>query len=226
MAPAPPFLPPSDEAPAAAAARARVDALLRELSVGAVPRLEIVLARAALAQSAPGASGATGVALLAAIAEAFPDSAAAAVAAARLELGRGDPARIAGRLAALTSSPGPRAWAVDGRWRCTGCGKTSPQFSWRCAGCRRWATQALETGAPEPLPPSPRERRGERRRSDGSAGGSERSDASLSGAAALPAPALDSGLSEIDLAEREHKRSLLGRAGGWLTGVWSGTRGP
>jgi lipopolysaccharide biosynthesis regulator YciM len=227
----PPALP-SDDSPAAAAARARVDALLRELAADSGQRLELVLARAALTQAAPGAAT---PALLAALATAYPSSVAAQLAAARLELAREprEPARLAAALAVLTSSTGPLAWALDGRWRCTACGKTSPQFAWRCAGCRRWAMLTLETGAPEPLAPPPRERRSERRRSDGSSSAAEARDARDSADAtrslrpsALPRAALDSGLSEDDLAARDRKRSLLGRAGGWLSGVWSGTRGP
>lgn len=222
-----------DETPAAAAARARVDALLRELAAESGQRLELLLARAALAQAAPDTSN---PALLAALVAAFPDSVAAQLAVARLELGRGEPSRVAAALATLTAKGGPLAWALDGRWRCAACGKTSPDFRWRCAGCRRWATLALETGAAEAPPPQPRERRVERRRSDGSSmrassdpaerADSSHTDLALSSSAALPAPALDSGMSEDDLAARERKRSLLGRAGGWLAGVWSGTRGP
>lgn len=229
LSPAPASQAPEDDTPAAAAARARVDALLRELAAESGLRLELVLARAALAQAAPGQ---VSPAMLASIVGAFPDSVAAKLAVARLELGRGEAPGIAASLAQLTSGTGPLAWALDGRWRCAACGKASAQFAWRCAGCRRWSTLALETGAPEPPPPSPRDRRGERRRSDGSAARSDGGRADRAGAdptlprAALPMPALDSGLSEDDLAARDRKRSLLGRAGGWLAGVWSSTRGP
>lgn len=227
-APAPPL---SEESAAAAAARARVDAFLRELAVDAGPRLELVLARAALAQAAPNTSAPP---ILAAIAESYPSSVAAQLAAARLELARErrDPARLAAALAGLSADGGPLAWALDGRWRCAACGKTSAAFGWRCAGCRRWATLELETGAPEPPPPTPRERRGERRRSDGSqVPAHSSSDAGSGGSSsfrfsALPSPSLDSGLSADDLAARDRKRSLLGRAGGWLSGVWSGSKGP
>lgn len=243
-APSPPFVsvfppapapPAAEDSAAASAARHRVDAFLRELAAATGQRLELVLARAALAQAAPNLSA---PAILAAIAESYPSSVAAQLAAARLELAREprDPARLAAALAALTAEHGPLAWALDGRWRCAACARTSPQFAWRCEGCRRWATLELETGAPEPPRPAPRERRAERRRSDGSH--APQRDASDGGAglgsggassfrfSALPSPSLDSGMSEADLAARERKRSLLGRAGRWFSGVWSGSKGP
>lgn len=233
--PPPPAPPAAEDSAAASAARHRVDAFLRELAAATGQRLELVLARAALAQAAPNLSAPP---ILAAIAESYPASVAAQLAAARLELARDrrDPERLAAALAALTAERGPLAWALDGRWRCTACARTSPQFAWRCEGCRRWATLELETGAPEPPRPEPRERRAERRRADGShAPQRDASDGSAglgSGGAssfrfsALPAPSLDSGMSEADLAARERKRSLLGRAGRWFSGVWSGSKGP
>lgn len=232
--PAPPP-PAGEDSAAASAARHRVDAFLRELAAATGQRLELVLARAALAQAAPNLSA---PAILAAISESYPSSVAAQLAAARLELAREprDPDRLAAALAALTAERGPLAWALDGRWRCAACARTSPQFAWRCEGCRRWATLELETGAPEPPRPEPRERRAERRRSDGShAPQRDALDGSAglgSGGArsfrfsALPAPSLDSGMSQADLAARERKRSLLGRAGRWFSGVWSGSKGP
>jgi hypothetical protein len=37
---------------------------------------------------------------------------------------------------------------------------------------------------------------------------------------ALPTPTLDPGLSEEELAVAGTRRSLLGRVGGWFSGVW------
>jgi hypothetical protein len=71
----------------------------------------------------------------------------------------------------------------------------------------------METGV-EPPPVPPRERRAAPR-----AGHPE----SLLGASpdeALPAPTLDPGLSEAELATAGIRRSLLGRVGSWVSGVW------
>ncbi|MEZ4359465.1 MAG: hypothetical protein R3B48_04740 [Kofleriaceae bacterium] len=213
---------PGSESPADAAARARVDALLRELAADA-PRLDVALARAAAARRGPAA---VQQASLRAISEAFPGTAAGQVARAKLALERGDGGALGGALAELTGEGGALAWALEARWRCGACGATSPSFAWRCASCRRWAALHLDTGEPAP-PQEPRDRRGEARRADGSARGtSDDGRRAQEGAnVGLPSPRLASGLSSEDLAERERKRSFLGRAGGWISSAWSGTRG-
>jgi hypothetical protein len=71
----------------------------------------------------------------------------------------------------------------------------------------------METGI-EPPPLPPRERRAAPRtpRAEG-----------LLGAApdeSLPAPTLDPGLSEEELARAGTRRSLLGKVGGWFSGAW------
>jgi hypothetical protein len=71
----------------------------------------------------------------------------------------------------------------------------------------------METGI-EPPPVQPRERRAAPRsvRPEGLLGASP--DLSL------PAPTLDTGLTEEELARAGTRRSLLGRVGGWFSGVW------
>jgi hypothetical protein len=113
----------------------------------------------------------------------------------------------------LVAEQGSLAWALRGRWQCAHCGHRPGPFSWRCGQCRRWNTLKMETGV-EPPPLPPRERRAAPRASR---------PEGLLGAApddALPAPTLDPGLSEDELAAAGTRRSLLGRVGGWFSGVW------
>lgn len=70
----------------------------------------------------------------------------------------------------------------------------------------------METGV-EPPPTPPRERRAvPRGRLDSLLGASP--DESL------PAATLDSGLAEAELAVAGARRPLLGRVGGWVSGIW------
>jgi hypothetical protein len=185
----------------------RVLATLAEIEAKTGPRLEIALIRA---QLAPAADVGASDALAKDLAVRFPDALAARVATARLALASSDTAATRDALSQLASEDGALAWTLRGRWQCTHCGARPAAFSWRCGQCRRWGTLHMETGV-EPPPIAPRDRRAASRaaRPDG-----------LLGAApdtALPAPTLDAGLSEDELAEAGTRRSLLGRVGGWFT---------
>jgi hypothetical protein len=71
----------------------------------------------------------------------------------------------------------------------------------------------METGI-EPPPVAPRDRRAAPRsaRPEGLLG--------VTPDHALPNPTLDPGLTEDELAQAGTRRSLLGRVGGWFSGVW------
>src|SRR5262249_11400424 len=107
---------------------------------------------------------------------------------------------------------GALAWALRGRWQCEVCGYRPGPFSWRCGQCRRWGTLHMETRI-EPPPAAPRGRR--------AAPPGGRPGRVLGGTPhhSLPDPTLDPGLSEDELAEAGTRRSLLGRVGGWFSGV-------
>jgi lipopolysaccharide biosynthesis regulator YciM len=188
----------------------RVLAVLAEVGAERGPRLELALIRA---QLVPPGDAAARAALASELTARFPGSLAARVATARLALASADPAAIRGALDGLVSDAGVLAWALRGRWQCSHCGHRPGPFSWRCGQCRRWSTLRMETGI-EPPPVPPRERRAAPRvaRADG-----------LLGAApddALPAATLDAGLSDAELASAGTRRSLLGRVGGWASGLW------
>jgi hypothetical protein len=124
----------------------------------------------------------------------FSEAIAARVAAAQLAIEGGDPAAIKTALEVFVDEThGSLAWALRGRWQCGNCGHRPGPFSWRCGQCRRWAELRMETGV-EPPPVASRDRRAAPRvlRPEGLLGASP--DESL------PAPTLDSGLSEDDLA--------------------------
>lgn len=191
------------------AARARVDARLRVLAEAPGGELPARWAAAALWHDVPGVKAAAAAANLAQASAGAREQ----VAAARAALSAGDAAQIALRLEGLLAPEGPLGWAAGERWRCSSCGHSAPKFGWRCAGCRRWSTLRLDGGQQEPPSPPPRERRALERRADGST------------AATLPAATLPSLLSGTELAETERKRSVLGRAGEWISARWSGTRG-
>jgi lipopolysaccharide biosynthesis regulator YciM len=199
---------PQGSAPPAIALR--VLAVLAEIEAETGPRLELALIRAQLVPPGDVAAQAEDAKQLIAR---FPDSLAARVAAARLALASREPAAIGSALEGLVSEGGALAWTLRGRWQCAHCGHRPGPFSWRCGQCRRWNTLRMETGI-EPPPVPPRERRAAPRvaRPDG-----------LLGAApgdALPAATLDAGLSDAELASAGVRRSLLGRVGGWVSGVW------
>jgi hypothetical protein len=188
----------------------RVLAVLAEVEAETGPRLELALIRA---QLVPPADTAATAALAKDLVARFPDALAARVATARLALAGRDPAAVRTALEVFASDDGALAWALRGRWQCNHCGHRPGPFTWRCGQCRRWNTLRMETGIEPPLVPS-RERRTAPRavRAEG-----------LLGAApdhALPTATLDPGLSDDELARAAERRSLLGRVGGWFSGVW------
>ena len=188
----------------------RVLVVIAEIEAECGPRLELGLIRA---QLVPPDDAAVQAALAKQLAARFPDSLAAHVATARLAVASGEPAAIRIALEGLVSDRGVLAWALRGRWQCAHCGHRPGSFSWRCGQCRRWSTLRMETGV-EPPPVPPRERRAAPRVA--------RSE-SLLGAApdeALPAATLDVGLSDSEMASAGTRRSLLGRAFGWVSGMW------
>lgn len=91
------------------------------------------------------------------LAERFPDLLPAQVAAARLALAAGDEGEIRDALRRLSAADGVLAWAMEGAWRCSGCGHRQDLFFWRCPACRAWGSVRLELGrealAPPPPPP-------------------------------------------------------------------------
>jgi hypothetical protein len=192
----------------------RVLALFAEVEAVTGPRLELSLIRAQLATSADVNVGDD---LAQELASKFPDALAARVAAARLALAKGDDKSVRQALDILAGERGTLAWALRGRWQCTNCSHRPGDFSWRCGQCRRWGTLHMETGI-EPPKAAPRDRRASPRgtRDEGAVRG-------LLGATpahGLPIPTLDPGLTEDELARGGTRRSLLGRVGGWFSGVW------
>jgi lipopolysaccharide biosynthesis regulator YciM len=181
----------------------RVLATLTAVEQQAGRRLELALIRAQLADD-PKVTGE--------LAATFPEALAARVAAARLALTHGDAQAVRDALDVIAGEQGALAWALRGRWQCSRCGHRPGPFSWRCGSCRRWGMLRMETGI-EPPPVPSRERRAEPRpsRPEGLLGA--RPDV------ALPAPTLDPGLTEDELARAGTRRSLLGRVGGWFSGV-------
>lgn len=196
------------DAPAASIAE-RVLAVLAEVEAQTGPRLELALIRAQLTPATTAARAELASELMAR----FPDALAARVAAARLALANDEPRAIRDALEGMASDSGAVAWALRGRWQCTHCGHRPGAFSWRCGQCRRWDTLRMETGV-EPPPVAPRERRAAPRagRVEGLLGASP--------AEALPIATLDPGLSDDELASGGTRHSLLGRVGGWVSGLW------
>jgi lipopolysaccharide biosynthesis regulator YciM len=196
----------------------RVLALLTAVEAETGPRIELALIRAQLA--AQGRELAIDDALASELASAFPDALAARVAAARLALARADERSVRQALELIAGERGTLAWALRGRWQCDYCGNRPGAFSWRCTQCRRWGTLRMETGV-EPPPPAPRDRRAATRTArselDDSRPRALLGDAPTSG---LPMPTLDPGLSDEELVRAGMRRSLLGRVGGWFSGVW------
>jgi lipopolysaccharide biosynthesis regulator YciM len=188
----------------------QVLAMLAEVEAQTGPRLELALIRA---QLVPPADAAGRAVLASELTAQFPGSLAARVATARLALASDDRAAMRGALDGLVAETGALAWALRGRWQCAHCGNRPGPFSWRCGQCRRWNTLRMETGV-EPPPVPPRERRAAPRVA--------RPDALLGASPdeSLPAPTIDPGLSASELASAGARRSLLGRVGGWVSGVW------
>ncbi|HSK04380.1 MAG TPA: hypothetical protein VK932_24165, partial [Kofleriaceae bacterium] len=188
----------------------RVLAVLAEVEAETGPRLELALIRA---QLVPPADAAATAELAKELVARFPDALAARVATARLALAGRDPAAVRAALEVFAADDGALAWTLRGRWQCNHCGHRPGPFTWRCGQCRRWNTLRMETGI-EPPPVPSRERRSSPRplRAEG-----------LLGAApdhALPTATLDPGLTDDELARAAERRSLLGRVGGWVSGVW------
>lgn len=188
----------------------RVLGVLAEVEAQTGPRLEIALIRAQLATST---DAKTQEQLTTELASNFPDALAARVAAARLALASTDDKMVRQALDIIAGERGTLAWALRGRWQCANCGHRPGPFSWRCGNCRRWNSLRMETGI-EPPPIAPRDRR--------SASRASRPDGLLGAApdASLPDATLDPGLTEEELAHAGTRRSLLGRVGGWFSGVW------
>ncbi len=188
----------------------RVLEVLAEVEAATGPRLELALIRA---QLIPPADATAQLALAKDLATRFPEALAARVATARLTLASSEPAELKQALEVLVADQGALAWTLRGRWQCAHCGARPGAFSWRCGQCRRWASLRMETGI-EPPPTPSRERR--------AAGRVSRPDGLLGAAPddALPAPTLDPGLSEDELAVAGTRSSLLGRVGGWVTSTW------
>jgi lipopolysaccharide biosynthesis regulator YciM len=193
----------------------RAAAALAQIEADAGPRLPLTLVRAELAPADDRGAIARD------LSERFPSSIAARVAAARLALATREPEALATALTQLVGDEGALAWAVRGRWQCARCGDRPATFAWRCAKCRQWGTLGTETGI-EPLPLA-RERRARPRASSEPGGepiGAPGAQLPQAPAIALPAPTLDSGLSDDELATgAAPRRSLLGRVGGWFGNV-------
>ncbi|HEX4417709.1 MAG TPA: hypothetical protein VH165_07410 [Kofleriaceae bacterium] len=185
----------------------RVLAVIDEVEAHSGPRLELALIRA---QLVPPADAAAQAELAARLMTQFPESLAARVAAGRLASASDDRTAIRGSLDSLVSDTGALAWTLRGRWQCGHCSYRPSQFSWRCGQCRRWGTMRMETGI-EPPPIQPRERRAAAR--------TIRPETLLGASPDLPAATLDPGLSDAELASAGVRRSLLGRVGGWVSGV-------
>ncbi len=188
----------------------RVLAALAEIEAQTGPRLELALIRAQLATES---DGKTQEQLTTELASKFPDALAARVAAARLALASTDDRTVRQALEIIAGERGTLAWAMRGRWQCAHCGHRPGPFSWRCGACRRWNTLRMETGV-EPPPIAPRDRRAQPRaaRPEGLLGAAPDSS--------LPGATLDPGLTDEELARAGTRRSLLGRVGGWFSGVW------
>jgi hypothetical protein len=75
----------------------------------------------------------------------------------------------------------------------------------------------METGI-EPPPVAPRDRRSSARGTRDE--GAVRGLLGTTPAHGLPVPTLDPGLTDDELARAGTRRSLLGRVGGWFSGVW------
>lgn len=160
------------------------------------------------------------------IAERFPDLLPAQVSAARLALASGDSDEILDELRRLTGADGALAWAVEGAWRCSGCGHRQDLFFWRCRSCRAWGSVRLELGR-DALPPllappweEPVPQRG------GVVTALVAADAVRRALPAAAAAAAESAAGEAGEAPGSSRRaSLWSRMGAWFTGLGSGEAG-
>jgi lipopolysaccharide biosynthesis regulator YciM len=156
-----------------------------------------------------------------ALARRFPDLLPAQVAAARLALASGDGDDMRAALQRLTAPRGVLAWAMEGTWRCSGCGERRELFFWRCRTCRTWGSVRLELGrdalAAPPPPPweEPVSVRGGVHRA---LAASQRSLAVSSRAA----PLVDSVSGAAPgVAASSRAASLWSRVGAWFSGLGS-----
>lgn len=155
-----------------------------------------------------------------AIAEAFPALLPARIAAARLALATGDAQDMRDELHALAAADGVLSWAMEGSWRCGTCGQRDDEFFWRCRHCRTWGSARLDVGREVlDVPPAPKKARRAIARGSVSVAllGAEAQNA-------LPAPTLDSGASDEELALAARRPTVLGRVGSWFSGALSGLR--
>jgi hypothetical protein len=132
----------------------------------------------------------------------------ARVSAARLVLALGDPEAAQAELAALMAPDGPLARLSEGVWRCSGCGRFDTEFFWRCDHCRQWGSAEFDSDRTQHTAT-----RGSRERRMLARPPASRATASL------PAPV------EASSSGGPRRPSLVGRAGSWISGAWSGVRG-
>lgn len=153
------------------------------------------------------------------VAELHPELLSARIAAGRLALASGDEESIREELRALVAADGALGWADGGRWRCARCGRSAATLTWRCQRCRHWGAPELDAGTEvlEPDPPAPRERRALPRPATAALVGP--------GEDALPRPALESELSDAELAAANQRHGVVARAAGWLSAAVRGGRG-
>lgn len=132
-----------------------------------------------------------------------PTLLAARVSASRLVLALGEDEAAKDELAALMAPGGTLARLTEGVWQCGSCGRFETEFFWRCDQCRQWGSATYDTDRTQS---GDRSRLRERR--------------SLPRATDRPAHALPSAdPSEVG------KPGLVGRAGSWISGTWTGIRG-
>ncbi len=132
-----------------------------------------------------------------------PTLLAARVSASRLVLALGDDDAAKDELAGLMAPGGTLARLTEGVWQCGGCGRFETEFFWRCDQCRQWGSAMYDAD---------RTQSGDRRR--------PRERRTLPRAMDRPVHSLPSAdPSEVG------KPGLVGRAGSWISGTWSGIRG-
>lgn len=147
------------------------------------------------------------------VAKREPSLLTARVHAARVVLALGDAKAAQKELAALVAPGGPLAERTESEWVCGQCGKITPQFFWRCDACRQWGTAWFDWHRTRVQPEQPRERRAAPRSRMLGAGGS------------MPGSPAEPRGGGSDEREPGGRAGLLGRAGAWISGAWSGMRG-
>ena len=131
-----------------------------------------------------------------------PSLLAARVSASRLVLALGQDDAAKQELAGLMAPGGTLARLTEGVWQCGDCGRFETEFFWRCDQCRQWGSATYDTDRTQSGDRSRRERRSLPRSMD------------------RPVHALPS----ADPSEAG-KSGIVGRAGSWISGAWSGIRG-